>query len=459
MRIAILAIYVRSGDAVGLQLIHWTRLLQEAGHTVELYVEALGAAVPQDVLGVTRTVDGATFHRSPFWPALQSADLVICDYPAYYALAEALRLLTAPPILWSYHGVSPPDRWLDAAARQYLAMSQRRTGLVHFASLATTRSAWTRDELHSLTGFPHERIVVMPCIVPAPIEPKERVSTSPPYILHVGRVAAHKRPEILLEAMALVRRSIPDAHLVLAGDAQGPSHAPVVQQLQRRAAELGISDAVCYTGSVEQDHLESLYRSASVVVSASAHEGFCVPMIEAMARGVSVVVTATAALPETVGDGGIVVADEVEALAAALVRVLDDQALRKTLISRGFQRARLFESEVVRDQLLALIERAAALPNRNRPAPRLRQLVDLSRLQAGAEVAASPPEGRAHPVSRIAAFVRAWFQSDLRRQFDELQQRQVAFNRQLTSSLIELDEWSAEASERQAATTYHDSNT
>ncbi len=425
---------------------------------VELYVESIGNDVPQNVVDVTQTVDGATFHRSQYWHAVQSADLVICDYPAYYALAESLRLLTAPPILWSYHGVSPPDRWQDDAARQYLAMSRRRTGLVHFASLATTRSAWTREELHTLTGFPRDRIVVMPCIVPTPPDTQEAVST-PPYILHVGRVAAHKRPEMLLEALAVVRRSVPDAQLVLAGDARGPSHAPVVQQLQRRSVELGIAEAVRYTGSVEQAQLESLYRGATVVVSASAHEGFCVPVIEAMARGVPVVVTATAALPETVADAGIVVADDIEALAEGIVSVFDDQTLRTAVIKRGQQRAHLFQSDIVRDQLLALVERAAATPNRNHPAPRLRQLVDLSHLHTFAEVAALPATGGRNPVSRVAAYVRAWFQSDLRRQFDELQQRQVAFNRQVATSLIEVDEWSAEASERQAATTYHDTTT
>ena len=452
MRIAILAIHIRGADAVGLQLIHWIRMLHELGHSTELYVEHIGRDVPPDVLAFTVAVDGATFHHSPYWSNVQYADLVICDYPAYFRLAESLRLLTGPPILWSYHGVTAPDQWLDNEGRRYLEMSRRRTGLVHFTHLAVTRSAWTREELHHLTGFPRDRIVVMPCIVPEPPTSTTTLAASTPYILHVGRVAAHKRPEMLVEALALVRQTIPSTQLVFAGDVRGPSHAPVVDNLRHRAGERGIAHAVHFTGSVDFALLEHLYRRAAVVASASAHEGFCVPVIEAMARGIPTVVTATAALPDTVGDAGLVVPDhDIPALAAAIVDVLQDQSLRARLIEPGQAHARLYRSDALSGQLAALIQRTVAQPHHNRERPRLGQLVDLPRLDAAAEVAPPPLVTARRIVSRGAAHIRRWFQSDVRRQLDDLVQHQVAYNRQVAHTLHVLDEWTADVGEQQAA--------
>jgi glycosyltransferase involved in cell wall biosynthesis len=452
MRIAILAIHIRGADAVGLQLIQWIRMLHELGHTTELYVEQIGRDVPPDVLAITVAVDGATFQHSPYWTNVQRADLVICDYPAYFDLAESLRLLTGPPILWSYHGVTPPDQWLDNEGRRYLEMSRRRTGLVHFTHLAVTRSAWTREELHHLTGFPRERIAILPCIVPEPPVSTAGVAASSPYILHVGRVAAHKRPEMLVEALAMVRHTIPAAQLVFAGDARGPSHAPVVDSLRRRAVERGIAHAVHFTGSVEPALLERLYRRAAVVASASAHEGFCVPVIEAMARGVPTVVSATAALPDTVGDAGFIVPDQdIAALAAAIVDVLQDHSLRARLVERGQAHARSYRSDALSDQLAALIQRTVAQPHHNRERPRLGQLVDLPCLHAAAEVAPAPIAPARHILRRGAAHIRRWFQSDVRRQLDDLVQHQVAYNRQVAHTLHVLDEWTADVSEQQAA--------
>jgi hypothetical protein len=257
---------------------------------------------------------------------------------------------------------------------------------------------------------------------------------------------------MLLEAVAMVRHTIPNVQLVFAGDVRGPSHAPVVDNLRRRAAERGIAHAVHFTGSVEPALLEHLYHRAAVVASASAHEGFCVPVIEAMARGIPTVVTATTALPDTVGDAGLVVPDhDIAALAAAIVDVSQDQTLRARLVERGRAHARSFRSDALRDQLAALIQRTIAQPHHNRERPRLAQLVDLPRLHAAAEVAPLPLAPARHILSRGAAHIRRWFQSDVHRQLDDLVQHQVAYNRHVAHTLHVLDEWTADVSEQQAA--------
>jgi hypothetical protein len=292
-------------------------------------------------------------------------------------------------------------------------------------------------------------------VVPAPREkPSGAIQHSgAPTILSVGRVAAHKRPQLLVEALALVRRELPRARLVLAGDVRGPGHTATLKDVRARAEALGITGAVLCTGLVEQGLLEHLYRRADLFASASAHEGFCVPAIEAMARGVPVVATASGALPETVGDAGILVPDAgAPALAAAMVELLEDVGRSQAMVEQGYQHARRFHPDVVGPQLLHLLAGLSKRP-RHPGLPRLAQLIDLGTMDAAAEVGVPLPQvgGRIPLVSAMAAKLRRWLLSDQQRQSDLVLQRQVAFNREVARAVRAIDELSAELSDRQAA--------
>lgn len=448
MNITILAIYVRGADAVGTQLSAWVRALQGGGHHVRVVAEQIAADAPADIRALTSVCSGPELPHSPLWSMLEASDLVICDYPAAFGLAECLRLLRAPRVLFSYHGVTPPALWPTAEGRAYLERSRQRAALVHFADRAVTRSEFTRQELHHLTGYPLERIVVVPCSVPPPGDVPSLPRAADPLILSVGRLAANKRPVLLVEALAQVRRELPAARLVLAGDAVGAAHAPVAADVRARAAALGLADAVTLTGLISDAELEGFYRRASLLVSASVHEGFCVPIIEAMSRDVPVVGVAAGALPETIGDAGLIVPpDDSAALAEAMLRLLRDADLRQTLIARGRERARRFHPGVVGAILLRLIEDLPAQPRRS-GLPRLSQLAPIAALEPAAEVAPTP--ARVTRLQQVAQRARRWLVGDLERRLSELVDRQVAFNRVVARSLLAADEWSAAASEEVA---------
>ncbi len=456
MRIAILAIYVRGADAVGLQLIEWVRALRERGHSIKIFTEQRGSGTPEDVRALTQITSARQLQESSEWQELQAADLVICDYAVYYHLAECLRLLSGPTVVFSYHGVTPPTLWPDPAGREFLERSRRRAALVHFADLAIARSEFTRQELHHLTGFPLARIAVIPCAVPTP-PPLVRRRAEPfqsPVIISVGRLAANKRPQLLVDALARVRNDIPDASLLLVGDARGPSHAPVVAEVRARASELGIAEAVHYAGLVDDALLEHLYARADLLVSASIHEGFCVPVVEAMARGVPVVAVAAGALPETVGDAGLLVAsDDPRALSDAIRRTLQDPHLRQTLVERGYRHAQRYLPPVVGRQLVELLEALPRGAHKPRAGlPRLSQLAAMGMLDATAELPPSLPSSatRIPVISSLAARLRRWITSDLQRHLDLVIQSQVTYNRQLAQTLQAADELSALTSEHEA---------
>src|SRR5690606_4778955 len=83
------------------------------------------------------------------------------------------------------------------------------------------------------------------------------------------------------------------------------AYVPLVAQAQALAEQLGVADAVRFTGPVSNEELAEWYAQADLFVTASLHEGFCIPVIEAMANGLPVVGSHITALPETIGDGGL----------------------------------------------------------------------------------------------------------------------------------------------------------
>jgi glycosyltransferase involved in cell wall biosynthesis len=122
--------------------------------------------------------------------------------------------------------------------------------------------------------------------------------------------------------------------------------------LQKLAAELGVLDGVVFTGSVSQAELCTYYRQASVYLCLSEHEGFCVPLLEAMHFGTPIVAYAAAGVPETLGAAGLLVGEkDFPTLAELVHRVVTDGALRAGVVAG--QRARLgaFGSEAIGTRL------------------------------------------------------------------------------------------------------------
>jgi glycosyltransferase involved in cell wall biosynthesis len=121
------------------------------------------------------------------------------------------------------------------------------------------------------------------------------------------------------------------------------------------ARTLGISDRVLCAGTVPADHLRCLYSHADLFVFPSRYEGFGLPVLEAMACGVSVITSNATALPEVAGDAAILInPEDPEELAEAMIRVLEDKSLRETLQEKGIERAREFTWAQTARQTLAV---------------------------------------------------------------------------------------------------------
>lgn len=157
--------------------------------------------------------------------------------------------------------------------------------------------------------------------------PAAPAMTSGPYFLFVGRVAVHKNVNTLVAALAIARKRIPSLRLVLAGG-----------EHEARSAE-----GVVIPGFLPHDEMLALYRDAVAVVMPSFMEGFGLPPLEGMAMGTPAITSTAPALVEVTGDAALHVDPRnARDFADAMVRLVEDSALRATLAKRGRERAQAF---------------------------------------------------------------------------------------------------------------------
>lgn len=180
-----------------------------------------------------------------------------------------------------------------------------------------------------------------------------------PFLLYVSRLEHPGKNHVrLLEAFSRLRREHGIPHrLVLAGGRWSGAEA-----IDAKVAELGLSDAVVFTGFVSEDLLPRLYLASDVFVFPSLFEGFGIPVLEAMASGTPVCAAATSSIPEVVGDAGLLFdPTDVAAIADAVWRLLEDAQLRARLAATGLRRASDFTWDKAAARVLAALERTAAM--------------------------------------------------------------------------------------------------
>lgn len=182
-----------------------------------------------------------------------------------------------------------------------------------------------------------------------PLIPKKRGT------FRIGLLASFKAEKghaDLIKAFAGLGRHLP-VELLLGGE------GPLLSEAKKLASDLGVEDKVNFLGAVPPERAFSFWKSLDVACVPSYAEGFCLSMVEAMACGLPVAGYAEAALSEVAGEAAVLVpVGDVEALAAALERVIADESLRKQLSSLSLKRSGLFSAKSMAENLLKVYESA-----------------------------------------------------------------------------------------------------
>jgi glycosyltransferase involved in cell wall biosynthesis len=229
--------------------------------------------------------------------------------------------------------------------------------------IAHSRAA--RSEIAEDLSIQADRIDVVPhgpgadpAAMPTPASTvRERLGLGPgPLVLAVSALLAHKNVGALVEAMNTVRSRVPDAVLVVPANP-----TPLGDRLLERTRQLGLEDAVVFPGWVEAADLEGLYAAATAFAFPSLREGFGLPVLEAMRRGLPVACSNASAVPEVAGDAALLFDPrKPEEIADAVTRLLTDRALAADLADRGMRRAAEFTWQRAAEETLASYARALA---------------------------------------------------------------------------------------------------
>lgn len=269
------------------------------------------------------------------------------------------------PVIVTIHDLSykiHPECALPSVAR-YLNGAVPR-GLRRARAILADSDATRRDLERLMQVAPGRITVVYPGVNaqfrPLPPEAcvpvKQTLGLPERFLFFVSTIEPRKNLPRLLEAYALVRPQLGDLALVLAGR-KGWMFEPTFAAIER----YGLQPHVRWLDYLDDTMLPEVYNLAETFVYPSIYEGFGFPALEAMACGTPVLTVNNSSLPEVVGDAAVLVqADDVQSIAAGLVRITTDQALRTRLAASGPQQARQFTWERAADQVLTLYEQVRA---------------------------------------------------------------------------------------------------
>ena len=320
------------------------RALGALGEPLEIV--ALGGRPECIPAGIERVAESAHLPTNAGWILIglprtaARAHVDLIHAPAYTAPFWA-----GVPVVLTIHDVSYEihPEWYPYRRDWLRRFFYRRSAKA--ASRVLTISSFSASEITTAYGIPPSRITVTPLGVHGtfgagdPNVPLDLpTNVTEPFLLHVGDLHERRNLPLVVDALLDARRHFGAAaalSLVLAGVDHG-----VADGLRAMASEAGSPEAVVALGSVSEDRIHALYRGAVALVYPSLYEGFGLPLVEAMASGTPVLASHEASIPEVLGGAGLLLdARDVSAWRDAIIRIVNDESLRRDLRARGLARA------------------------------------------------------------------------------------------------------------------------
>ena len=338
------------GDAIGNHALGLRRVLREWGYPSEIFAEVWEPRLAKEC------------HPYHTYREFSHPDNLLILHYSVGGQVNRFVLNLPDRVVIYYHNITPPHFFYavngDLARR--LQEARRDLPLLVEKASAIADSPDNQRELESI-GF---RVLgVVPPLLSFEYSQSSHTirfeltsDQSETTWLHVGRLAPNKCIHDVIKSFYYYHTWIaPRSRLLLVGTADGMQE--YVDALQRLVSRLGLEGAVIFTGRVEQ--VGHYYQMADVYVSMSEHEGFCIPLVEAMRYGVPVLAYASTGVPSTMGDAGVLILrKEYPAVAEIAHEVITNDSLRARLVKSQRDRLAAFAPEVVRDQLRKCLDLA-----------------------------------------------------------------------------------------------------
>lgn len=320
------------GDAISSEVLALKRAFNEMGHSSEIYAlnvhPKLKGQATVISAGVPESSDEMILHYSLGSPLNQR----------YLEAKNAKRTLI-------YHNLTPPHWFVNINPR---IAADVEVGIKELPHLCAVSDRLVADSKFNASEL--EQIGFRAAVLDLPVDPNRwQVATNGGikrivqeeggiHVLHVGRIVPNKCIEDIIKSFYFLNKYIEkNSRLWLVGidiDTELYSFG-----LKRLVHNLNLEERVNFAGCMADSEVRALYESCSVYLCMSEHEGFCLPVVEAMYFGLPVVAYASSALPETIGKGGVLVAEKRHPEIAELInKIAGDPALRAKIVAEGQRR-------------------------------------------------------------------------------------------------------------------------
>lgn len=265
-----------------------------------------------------------------------------------------------------YHNITPAKYYPLYDPALFLVLALGRLQLRRYASrmdACWAVSQYNAKELRHY-GVPKEKTAVLPILFSKEerkIQPNQKTqqklrANQGTKLLYIGRIAPNKKPEDVIKAYTIYKDKYDkNATLYLLGGWDGLEK--YYAKLKGFAADLNLTDEqVVFAGRVTDEEREAYLRNTDLLLCLSEHEGFCVPLLEAASRNLPILAYAAAAIPETMGDSGLLFqTKDYEAIADAIHKLQTDEAFRKQLIQNQQDNLKRFDRDQTEQQFLDLV--------------------------------------------------------------------------------------------------------
>ncbi|SEH56556.1 Glycosyltransferase involved in cell wall bisynthesis [Ruminococcus flavefaciens] len=343
MRVVQLLPTLSFGDAIGNDTIALKGVISEMGYDTDIYAENIDKRLPEgiaqkaDKLRDLKKDDVLIYHKSTGTDLTFKIDNYKCR-----------RIMV-------YHNVTPPEFF-----RPY------NTAATQLTELGYKGVEYLRDKIDyvlAVSAYNRSELVKMGYTCPMDIRPIlikfddyrqtpdeatiKKYSDGKKNLVFVGRIAPNKKQENVIRAFYCYKKLNPESRLILVGSSKGMEN--YYERLQKYANALGIGDDVIFPGHIKFSEILAYYRLADAFVCMSEHEGFCVPLVEAMFFDVPVIAYDTSAISDTLGGSGVLLDNNDPVFAAAVIdRVLTDEKLRESIIEGQRRRLEDFSYERIK---------------------------------------------------------------------------------------------------------------
>jgi glycosyltransferase involved in cell wall biosynthesis len=355
--IAICTPDISYGDAVSNDVFGMYNVLKEQNFNAGMFAEIIHTSADN-----VKNIE----HISDF--IKKSDDLLIYHLSTEWVKGlDMLRNLDCVKII-KYHNITPPDFFYNFSSDHVANCSGGLEQLGVIANLDL--DMYLNDSLFNMNEIISKGADALKCHVVPPFNNVERINELKPdfdilkkyndgnvNILSVGRIAPNKGFEKLIEAFAFYKEHFnPKSRLIIVGNKQ-PSLSAYVKYLDNKVSLLNLQDCVLFTGKVNDEELKSYYLVSKIFALTSYHEGFCVPLVEAMSMKIPVVVYNSSAVSDTVGGAGIVWDDlDTDLFASTFDEIISNEDAYYFLGETGRRRyLNNFTGEIIRNKFLSLI--------------------------------------------------------------------------------------------------------